>query len=208
MKPWNPFGAALALPLLLAACSKPVPPATPEAIAPAVRDASMALGKSVAGTLGKTLKGELEKAMQAGGPEAAIAVCSGKAMALTRSSIPADSAVIDISRVSSKPRNPENGPKNTDLLALAALEVKPEPMLINKSGTGDASDHIYFYQPLVIQPVCLKCHGDPEQFAPGVKAILKSNYPKDQATGYAEGDLRGAIRVTIDPAKLTAKETP
>lgn len=44
-------------------------------------------------------------------------------------------------------------------------------------------------------PVCLQCHGAPDKLAPGVAEALKDLYP--MATGYAVGDLRGAISVRI-----------
>ena len=41
---------------------------------------------------------------------------------------------------------------------------------------------------------CLLCHGS--AIDPAVSARLKELYPKDQATGYKQGDLRGAITIT------------
>jgi hypothetical protein len=41
--------------------------------------------------------------------------------------------------------------------------------------------------------VCLKCHGT--QIAPEVSQVLASLYPEDRATGYKEGDIRGAFVV-------------
>jgi len=43
----------------------------------------------------------------------------------------------------------------------------------------------------------LQCHGARDKLAPGVADALKELYPQDQATGYAVGDLRGAVSVKI-----------
>ena len=41
--------------------------------------------------------------------------------------------------------------------------------------------------------VCLKCHGT--DLSPEVTAKMTELYPQDKATGYKEGDLRGAFVV-------------
>ena len=46
------------------------------------------------------------------------------------------------------------------------------------------------------QKLCLGCHG--KSIAPEVKAKLAELYPEDKATGFSEGDLRGAFVVTRD----------
>lgn len=40
---------------------------------------------------------------------------------------------------------------------------------------------------------CLMCHG--EHIEPAVHARIGGRYPGDEATGYKEGDLRGAFSV-------------
>jgi hypothetical protein len=49
--------------------------------------------------------------------------------------------------------------------------------------------------PITTQPVCLTCHG--AAVADDVKAAIAARYPKDEATGFAEGDLRGAVWVEL-----------
>ena len=41
----------------------------------------------------------------------------------------------------------------------------------------------------MVQALCTKCHG--AAIAPDVQAAVAAAYPTDQATGYAEGALRG-----------------
>ena len=42
-----------------------------------------------------------------------------------------------------------------------------------------------------VQPVCLTCHG--KRLAGDVRTAIAEHYPDDRATGYALGDVRGAI---------------
>ena len=50
---------------------------------------------------------------------------------------------------------------------------------------------------VIVNPVCLTCHGRPEDLAPEVRARLQALYPRDQATGYRLGDVRGAVSVKV-----------
>ncbi|MBU0678495.1 MAG: DUF3365 domain-containing protein [Verrucomicrobia bacterium] len=63
----------------------------------------------------------------------------------------------------------------------------------------EENGHEYFvyYKPLIVQPICLQCHGDPETFSPAVRTILEERYPEDNAVGYRAGDLRGLIKVKM-----------
>jgi hypothetical protein len=60
---------------------------------------------------------------------------------------------------------------------------------INEAGQPVAQ----FLAPLGIQGPCLLCHGPRETLMPKVQTALVKDYPDDQATGYAMGDLRGVI---------------
>jgi hypothetical protein len=42
-------------------------------------------------------------------------------------------------------------------------------------------------------PLCLTCHGP--TLAADVAAAVAARYPRDEATGFAAGDLRGALYV-------------
>lgn len=47
--------------------------------------------------------------------------------------------------------------------------------------------------PIAIEAPCLACHGPADGLAPEIRAKLTAAYPQDPATGYALGDLRGAL---------------
>jgi hypothetical protein len=60
-----------------------------------------------------------------------------------------------------------------------------------------SEDEMRYYAPLMVAPLCVQCHGAAEALEPGVREILRDRYPDDRATGYAAGDFRGVIRVSI-----------
>ena len=47
--------------------------------------------------------------------------------------------------------------------------------------------------PIAEEASCLACHGAPDSFSPDLKAALASAWPEDKATGFAVGDLAGAV---------------
>jgi hypothetical protein len=61
-----------------------------------------------------------------------------------------------------------------------------------------------YMRPLMVAPLCLNCHGPKETIKPEVRKVLSDRYPEDQATGFRDGDLRGAISVKIS---LKSKQT-
>jgi hypothetical protein len=63
--------------------------------------------------------------------------------------------------------------------------------------SADGRRVVHYVRPIVIAKPCLACHGDPAQMAPAVRDLIASRYPADQATGYKEGDLRGAFSVRL-----------
>lgn len=58
-------------------------------------------------------------------------------------------------------------------------------------------DYLRYLKPIVAGRMCLNCHGQPDQISSRVMAVLRKKYPNDRATGYREGDLRGAVSVKI-----------
>lgn len=141
--------------------------------------------------LGMALKKELSQAMKEGGPEAALHVCNTKAAEVTEAVC--SEAELDISRVSSRWRNPANAPDAQEAAVLAAFESNPSHGDTLVSGADGA---ILYMKPIRVQsPLCLKCHGNEAELAPGVSERLAALYPEDLATGFSEGDLRGAFSV-------------
>jgi len=61
----------------------------------------------------------------------------------------------------------------------------------------EGDDALRYYRPLVVNELCVQCHGPATALAPEVLAALSDLYPSDRATGYLPGDFRGLIRVRI-----------
>lgn len=146
--------------------------------------------------LSMELKGALTRHMAAGGSSAAVNVCADSAQILTAAVSSATGLAVQ--RVSTRPRNAKNAPDSIDLAALAEFErLKTAGGLADSTTVvvGDLNGSRRLYVPILTGPFCLTCHGDQESLKPELRKILKQLYPDDRATGYAPGDLRGAIRV-------------
>lgn len=150
----------------------------------ALRRAREAVGK-----LKATLKGRLQAAMKEGGPAAAVQVCASEAQKLTDQV--AREAGVKVGRASLRLRNPANaGPPWVRKWLQAQGERPAEGVRgFERIEWGEAR----VLQPLAVGPLCLSCHGAPEQIDPKVREVLATRYPEDRATGYRPGDLRGAV---------------
>jgi hypothetical protein len=65
-------------------------------------------------------------------------------------------------------------------------------------------DQYLFTQPIMVESaLCLTCHGKPDNgLLKETNDFIKSKYPKDQATGYEIGDLRGMWSITFPKKKV------
>lgn len=142
-------------------------------------------GSEVLRPFKETLQAELKASMQKG-PTEAIAVCREVAPELARK---ASSDFVAVGRSSHKLRNPANAPRpwvKPLIDAYAADPAMREPRVVDL-GEG----RVGYVEPIVIQPVCLVCHG--ETTAPAVQKKLQELYPDDAATGFHNGDFRGVF---------------
>jgi len=197
MRPRANFPILLGFSLLslsfFASCERGENEATPEEVSE-YRD----LGEKASDALMKSLGGQLKSALQAGGPVEALRICQQAAIPLTEAAGGQWDGV-RISRKTLQPRNPANAPDESDRAVLVRMadqakagENPPSPVLEWKEGKA------IFYRPLMIQEVCLNCHGAEEQLSPELNQVLAEKYPNDEATGYSLGDFRGVIRVKMD----------
>lgn len=177
--------------LLLAACSRESAPTTdPTAVGPAER----ARGAAIIGELKKSLVGALTKAMASGVP-AAIEVCHTEAPTLA-AGLARDGVIVG--RATRKPRNPKNvaaGWRVDAIVHFEELQSSGSPMEGASFARRLPDGRIAYAEPLVIQSLCLACHGT--TLAPEVQQTLAAKYPEDRATGYQLGDLRGVAWVEL-----------
>jgi len=177
-----------------------VDPATPEAAV--VRQA----GEAASAQVSQRLVAELTAAMGAGGPEQAVEVCHTKALPLTTEPLPGLAQVTAVKRTSLRLRNPANAPDAAERAALDRVatliaEGRPAPaLLVQKVEADGAAPEWRFYRSIAVQAACIACHGSPEVQSSGLRTLLRERYPQDAATGYAVGDWRGLIRVTVQPS--------
>lgn len=144
-------------------------------------------GKEITSSTFLALSSELQSAMKSGGIDHALAYCNTNALDITDSLSNIYNA--SIKRTSFKYRNPKNAPTDQEKEMLGHFEkVKKEgglmsPQVISKKNINT------FYSPIIVQDMCLKCHGPKDEIA-NYQAI-KNLYPDDMAFDYKQGDLRG-----------------
>jgi hypothetical protein len=155
------------------------------------------VGSRATAMLQGTLAPRLMGAMEAGGPVAAVRFCSEVADSLTR--VAADSAGLDVKRTSRRIRNPDNAPDPFERAALDHFHAIADRGDSLPAGWVQvvSAEEMRFYAPLVVQPLCVSCHGPADALAPELRRLLAETYPDDRAVGYQPGDLRGLVRVTI-----------
>ncbi len=157
--------------------------------------------RDAAQKLTATLLGEVQRAMKEGGPAHAVRVCAGKALDLT-DEVAAEYGV-GMRRVTEKPRNPLDSPDAYERRVLARFEAMARDGSLDVETVHsevveqEGEMTLRFLKPLTIKKPCLACHGSTDQISTEVAEVLDERYPADRATGYATGDLRGAISVTV-----------
>ncbi|TIX49746.1 c-type heme family protein [Alteraurantiacibacter aquimixticola] len=180
--------------LALAACSaqQQVAPPTPLDEA-AIRERSA----PVAQAFQVALQSQLVAAMSEGGPMQAVEVCHEAAPRIAAEQSAASGA--EVRRVSDRNRNPDGGltpdlaPHYAELAAQPLVDGAPATR-IWQSGEGEGARINYLSAiPMRDQP-CAACHGS--DIDPQLKARIDALYPQDAATGFAAGELRGALLVS------------
>jgi hypothetical protein len=130
-------------------------------------------------------------AMAQGGAAAAVDVCATEAAGIARDQSAASG--VRMGRTSDRLRNPGNAPPawaRTFLLLSAGEKAKDvAPLAV------DLGAEVGVLLPIAVKTACLGCHGPAAGIAPKVKEALQARYPRDQATGYADGDFRGFLWV-------------
>lgn len=136
-------------------------------------------------------KKELSQALHAGmenGVDEAINVCKRRAPEIAAShSING----VRMGRTSDRLRNPGNtAPEWVQPILENYLKNSqdrvPKTSKLENSRSGYA-------EPIMIQPLCLSCHG--ASLAPETQRKISLAYPDDMATGYELGELRGVFWV-------------
>jgi hypothetical protein len=184
----------------VAACgsSAPTPAAEHDAAWAADSAAFVVRADAAAQELMRSLGGRLTAALAEGGAAHAIEFCSAVAMPLTDSVAAAHG--VEMQRVALRTRNAVNTADAVDRVALARFEAAAGEGAMPAAHVERGPDgRLRYYRPLLVNAMCVQCHGPADGLAPEVVRALQARYPDDQATGYAESDVRGVIRV-VEPA--------
>ena len=153
--------------------------------------------REVVTAFGSRLLTALQDALKSSGPEAAIQVCNGEAP-----KIAADEGARTgwkVGRTALKVRNPNNTPDAFERRVLedfAARAAKGEPLaaMEHAETVSENGKPVFRYMKAIpTGDVCVTCHGG--DVAPALAAKIRSLYPKDQATGFQVGQLRGAFTI-------------
>ena len=185
--------------LALAGCAAEPAPTLDEA-------AVLAASLPIAQGFQAELQAQLPAAIADGGPKGGVSVCQQAAPAIAQAQSEASGAAI--SRIAARHRNPAGGVPADLAAAYAALEAapmvdgKPARQIVQTGEGAGARVHVLSAIPMQAQP-CSVCHGT--NIDAGLKAHIDSLYPGDLATGFEPGELRGALLITWDAAKLAAK---
>lgn len=171
------------------------------AAAPAQPPAELATARETAKQVMAGTKALLEAELQAKGAAGALGSCSRVALDLARAH---EKEGWRVRRVSDRLRNPADAPDGWERRQLArfAAEHRRRPLAPDAEAWevvgGKGRRVLRFAKPVVIPgEVCLRCHGDATRFEAAVRDSLARLYPRDRATGYRVGDLRGAVSVSI-----------
>lgn len=213
MSRWAASGRATAALVILAGCRgggdapAPTPERAPVASsaaptasdkAPADGAADEALARKAMQRYGQRLREELTSAMQRGGPVAAVDVCHTAAPAVAEEVERELGVRVGRVAVLDRERNPLQRAQGWQGDVLATLRAPEdggaaEPVTLRESLPGDVA--LRMVRAIPTEAPCLACHGQDVQ--PAVRAAIARHYPNDRATGFALGELRGALWVEV-----------
>lgn len=146
--------------------------------------------------LGKELKTNLKAHMKADptGVEA-MGFCAGKAESITQEINAKLPKGVSVRRTALKTRSEKNAPDATDIKVMEAYNAKAKEGKLDPKDIQvvEVNGMVRVYKPLLIKPVCMKCHGNVDKISDEIKAVITKVYPKDMATGFKEGDFRGVV---------------
>lgn len=146
-------------------------------------------GDSLTATADTLLRRTLARALATGGVAGAMSLCRPE----TYPAVDSLARVLHATarRVSTRPRDPAH----RAILLAAEIQTDTTRTLHRES------PEVFFYQrPIVLNnALCLRCHGTVgRDIAPADYALIRQQYPQDQATGYRLGQQMGAWQVSLE----------
>jgi cytochrome c551/c552 len=141
------------------------------------------------------LKGELQAAIKDGGPPHAIGVCQEVAPSIAGEM--SEKSGWAVGRTALKVRNPRNSPSVRERAVLMDFKQRHadgESFKRMESATvieEGGRRYLHYMKAIPTQEVCLACHGS--NVKEPVRKAIDAQYPADAATGFEQGELRGAF---------------
>lgn len=146
-------------------------------------------GDSLTRTAERELRAVLAQKLAEGGVAAALLYCRPERLPATDSLAKVLQATLR--RTSARPRNPANR------ATLSASELNPTDT--TRRVARPNAETFTYQRPLVLNDqLCLRCHGTVGQDITAADyALIRKQYPQDQATGYQLGQAMGVWRVSL-----------
>ena len=105
----------------------------------------------------------------------------------------------NISRVSDKNRNPENGLQTSaDKQLWTYFFNRHQQGLVHDTLIMDGDRLVYYKPILTAMPACLQCHGSKQEIQPETFEKMQALYPNDKATGYGMNELSGLWKIGFE----------
>ena len=146
----------------------------------------------------KQLKSTLQAGVKQGGPTQGIQVCKDAANSIAQLH---STDGWQVGRTSLKLRNPSNQPDSWEIKQLNYFEtekangVSPKKLFASEIITDENGEQYFrFMKAIPTGKLCLGCHGT--RINPEVQSTLNRLYPKDKATGFKLGEIRGAFTLS------------
>ena len=214
-KMWKPMTYAALISASLVACSALESPtqhasdttavdAATEVAAVMDMDAAKEKAQQAAKTFSSALKTALKEKMEAEGTEGAIHFCHDEAPKIAARVSEEFGVRLGRVPVEGRQRSPANTAEawqaeglNSFQEQLAAGTPMSELVKVDTQHLPDGVG-LRMMRGIPVEPACLACHGS--ALSAETKNALQRLYPNDQAVGFNEGDLRGALWVEVPTA--------
>ncbi len=187
--------------------SSTVPAAGDEAADDAA-DPALDSARAAAMAFSGRLRARLQGAMAEGGPVAAVEVCHDDAPRIAEAVMAEHGLRLGRVAVPGRNRNPAHAPDDWRLATLEVFQAAVdggapagEQIAVLRDGLPDGVA-LRMMRGIATEPGCLACHGG--KATPEVREAIAARYPGDRATGFAVGDLRGALWVEVPAAAAAA----
>ncbi len=156
--------------------------------------------RKVALQVTQDLRTQLIKEMELSGPLRSMRVCRYRCPEITSSQ--SRRTGWRVAAVSLKPRNAALGMPDAweqGILAefdrRAARGDKSEALEHAEVVSEPQGKYFRYARAVMVEPLCMPCHGSRESLSDGVKAQLATDYPFDKATGFSVGQVYGIVSI-------------